>query len=190
MKRLVLAALVASVLAAPATAVPTVTADVMVEADATDGCVLVAVRQDSLTGGPNTWVGVLVLAAPFIGPPTPWCEVTIDGVQWGRTDPLVPTPPLAVGASEVILDAPDGASVQVCSHRGVVVCEDVTTAQLPPQAVYDVLNSLLFVLGVDAVLCPILGSLAPGVPDLLDIDPSGDVALFGSRIWDCPPYDD
>jgi hypothetical protein len=41
---------------------------------------------------------------------------------------------------------------------------------------------------LDAILCPILASLAPGVPGVLDIDAEGDVAIAGIPFWDCPPY--
>ena len=43
----------------------------------------------------------------------------------------------------------------------------------------------------DAITCPVLGSLAPGVGPLV-IDPTGDVWLGSATpenlLWDCPPY--
>ncbi|MDQ1438546.1 MAG: hypothetical protein QOK43_2175 [Acidimicrobiaceae bacterium] len=42
---------------------------------------------------------------------------------------------------------------------------------------------------VDPVLCPILGSLSPGVPGVVDIDPTGDTSIAGQPTWDCVPYD-
>jgi hypothetical protein len=41
----------------------------------------------------------------------------------------------------------------------------------------------------DEVLCPILRTLSPGVPGVVDIDPTGDTYIGGSFIWDCPPYE-
>jgi len=40
----------------------------------------------------------------------------------------------------------------------------------------------------DGILCPILISLAPGVPGVIDINSEGDVAIAGIPFWDCPPY--
>lgn len=42
---------------------------------------------------------------------------------------------------------------------------------------------------VDPVLCPILASYAPGIPGVVDIDPTGDTTLVAyGFFWDCPPY--
>lgn len=38
--------------------------------------------------------------------------------------------------------------------------------------------------------CPILASLSPGVPGVVDIDSDGDVVVNGWGIYSCPPYDE
>ena len=40
----------------------------------------------------------------------------------------------------------------------------------------------------DPLLCPVLASLSPGVPGVVDINAEGDVSLAGVPFWDCPPY--
>lgn len=42
----------------------------------------------------------------------------------------------------------------------------------------------------DQLLCPVLVALTPGIPGVVGIDPDGDVVVDGSRVHDCPPYDD
>ena len=61
------------------------------------------------------------------------------------------------------------------------------------QAVVDFLNSmcevdLCLVPPFGSSWCPIYGSLAPGVPGVVDIDSEGDVHVDGDRVQDCPPY--
>jgi hypothetical protein len=41
---------------------------------------------------------------------------------------------------------------------------------------------------VDATVCPLLASRSPGVPGVVDIDPTGDTYVAGQFVWDCPPY--
>jgi hypothetical protein len=40
----------------------------------------------------------------------------------------------------------------------------------------------------DVITCTVLQAAAPGVPGVLDIDPTGDTILLGVPFWDCPPY--
>lgn len=42
----------------------------------------------------------------------------------------------------------------------------------------------------DPYVCPMLKSLAPGLPPDVLIEPDGDVIVRGSAQWDCPPYDE
>lgn len=42
--------------------------------------------------------------------------------------------------------------------------------------------------GFDALVCPILVTLAPALP-AVDIRQDGDVHAGGDRVYDCPPYD-
>jgi hypothetical protein len=41
---------------------------------------------------------------------------------------------------------------------------------------------------LDDRLCPLLASLSPGVPGVVDVDPTGDTYVGGELVWDCPPY--
>lgn len=41
----------------------------------------------------------------------------------------------------------------------------------------------------DPAICVALSASAPGVPDVIDIDPTGDTSIGGEVFWDCPPYD-
>ena len=41
---------------------------------------------------------------------------------------------------------------------------------------------------LDPLVCPILWSLAPGVPGVVDIGADGDLYVGGSYLYDCPPY--
>lgn len=41
---------------------------------------------------------------------------------------------------------------------------------------------------VDDTVCPELASLSPGIPGVVDIDPTGDTYAGGQFVWDCPPY--
>ena len=95
-------------------------------------------------------------------------------------------------------DSADGSSTTTCTLA--------TSAQIPPAAVIALINTILDAVNgevaahVDPVICPVLGSLAPGVGPVV-IDPTGDVSvvpdptavIFGdpgllSPVYDCPPY--
>lgn len=42
--------------------------------------------------------------------------------------------------------------------------------------------------GLDGVVCPVLRTLGPGVPGVVEIREDGDVVVAGELFWDCPPY--
>jgi hypothetical protein len=42
---------------------------------------------------------------------------------------------------------------------------------------------------LDETVCSQLAALAPGVPGVVDIDPTGDTYVEGEFIWDCTPYE-
>jgi hypothetical protein len=54
--------------------------------------------------------------------------------------------------------------------------------------VWVVEHAVPLVPNVDDRLCPLLASLSPGVPGVVDIDPTGDTYVGGEFLWDCPPY--
>lgn len=54
-------------------------------------------------------------------------------------------------------------------------------------AAWDWLNAGVFA-PLDPTICSRLAALAPGVPGVVDVDPTGDTYVAGSLFWDCPPY--
>jgi hypothetical protein len=73
------------------------------------------------------------------------------------------------------------ASDSVCEALGAAPGCDYETA------VWDWLNDRVFA-PLDGTICARLVALAPGVPGVVDIDPTGDTSVAGSPFWDCPPY--
>jgi hypothetical protein len=67
--------------------------------------------------------------------------------------------------------------------------------QLVPQPVIDLINMLIDLLNemvfeqIDPTICPVIGSLAPGVPGVVDITAEGDIYILTEFFWDCPPYE-
>jgi hypothetical protein len=116
--------------------------------------------------------------------------------------------PVVVGLDTFSVRASDGDYVELCTKvtygSGEVeeTCKDLTSVDVPPQQVGDLVATAFGVADslqkalVDPVLCPLLQSLAPGVPGLR-IEPDGDVVLtsYGGRrtvmyvlLYDCPAY--
>ena len=128
------------------------------------------------------------------------CEVAVDGyVAADATYSFSGTGVVAGVSPRFRFVGPDSARVDVCTRvtydNGEVdeSCAELSSWQIPPQPVIDVLDDIVGVLnGVlavgDAVLCPLIGGLAPGVPGVVDIEAGGDVSLAGELLWDCLPY--
>jgi hypothetical protein len=68
-----------------------------------------------------------------------------------------------------------------CAALGAAPGCDYATAAV------DWLNARVLV-PLDGTVCPRLAALAPGVPGVIDIDPTGDTSVAGAPFWDCPPY--
>jgi hypothetical protein len=179
-------------LAASAVALMAIGAPTAHAAVVRSGCGFDSLSQDTATGQ-NTFTGGAYGYAIFDdqGTHTLRCYVTVDGVPapGGSTTPGSGTGFVAT-AGPVTYTAADGASVDLCTEiDGVTVgCGAATLTQIPPQEVIDLLDSLEIGL-VDPLVCPVLASLSPGVPGVIDIAPEGDVTLVGlGGFWDCPPY--
>ena len=104
--------------------------------------------------------------------------------------------------SPVFYSVPLGSPVYVCTQvtvDGVTYYRNALTsawstsdgvrcADEDDSGAFDPLDSIPVEI-VDPLVCGPLGSLAPGVPVLLDIDETGDVDLLGGPVWNCPPYE-
>ena len=151
-------------------------------------------------GGPDHFRGIAEGVAVVVNPGagTFRCDLRVNGVTQASTMPthgetlLVTAGPIEYVATEVDV-------VEFCEHvdfdDGHVYehCQGTTIIQIPPECldlvscVFDVLNELV-VKPADVVVCAALIALAPGVPGVVDIDPTGDTYLLGEFLWDCPPY--
>jgi hypothetical protein len=103
---------------------------------------------------------------------------------------------VVVTAGNVLYSRAEGFPVWICTEIDGVTrsCNEVVDSYAP-QAVHDVADSVSGILppvvaAAHSVLCPVLGALAPGVPGVVDIDPSGDTSVLGGYLVDCAPYGD
>jgi hypothetical protein len=120
------------------------------------------------------------------------CYVTVDGTERAGT-PTASGTGLVVLSSPIAYDAESWRSALCTEVDGVtVLCADRPDAV---QNTVDAIGALcdvdlcLYPPWLDATLCPILSSLSPGVPGVVDIDPEGDTSVAGvGQVWDCPPY--
>jgi hypothetical protein len=153
------------------------------------GCGFDANSQSTVTGE-NTFTGVAYGYAVFDdqGTHTLRCYITVDGVEQASTVPGSGSV-FVTTSGTVTYSAAEGAHVEECTEidGNLVSCGAATETQIPPQEVLDLLDTVGMAL--DTVLCPVLASLSPGVPGVVDISPEGDVTLIGvGPFWDCPPY--
>jgi hypothetical protein len=144
------------------------------------------------TGRPDTAAAGLAVFDDQ-GTHTLRCYVTVDGVERATT-PTTTGTGVVVTAGPVAYRAPDWSTVAVCAEVDGVT----TTCDHSPdmvQAVFQTLDLFCQVdlcvppWGFDPVFCPIVATLSPGVPGLVDITPEGDTTIIGlGPSWDCPPY--
>lgn len=167
-----------------------------------NGCGI-AVFGRTVTGS-DTWTGVVY---GFVVAPEEdvsiRCYLTVDGVPvpGGSTGTMTGST-ATVTATTVSYLAANPKAVQVCTEwtagsEGGTRCASSPNAgvTVPPEtqplvdAFYDVWYSFWSVADVaDLMECPILATLTPGVPGIVDIDNQGDVVVLGNWLWDCPPY--
>ena len=131
-------------------------------------------------------------ATPEAGGGTFWCEIRVDGdtvassVHTHGEHMFASAGPARSWASEL-----DLADLEVCTridwddnHTPLEECA-------PAADVLTTANNFLnetILKPTDVLTCAVLGLLAPGVPGVVDIDPTGDMAVLGIPFWDCPPY--
>jgi hypothetical protein len=127
------------------------------------------------------------------------CWVDVNGVEAPNTRFEWAGLGQQAGFDEVSFVRNGADSVFVCEH---VLYADNTTMQTcypppteataPPQQVQDALRGALDV--VNPTVCPVLAAHAGDYPGGVEITSSGDVfvdspvQLFGSPVYDCPPY--
>lgn len=125
---------------------------------------------------------------PEVGGGTFWCEIRVDGDTVASSvhnhGELVfgSAGPLRGWAST--LEATD---LEVCA-RIDWDDEDTPFEECVPGG--DVLTTVNeeVLKPTDLLTCSVLIALAPGVPGVVDIDPTGDTVVLGIPFWDCPPY--
>ena len=202
LKKLLMGSLAVAALAlnAPVAQAAAVTAD----------CGFNTIAQETATGGQDTFTGAAYgFAVSDGGDVSVYCEVRVNGSPVAATDPG-PSGPVSVTAGPVTYTASDTDNVELCAvYSGPggsgEVCGETTTTQIPPEAVFDLIDLifetllpifeeidriLIEVTSIpDFIICPILMAAAPGVPGVVDIEPEGDTSILGEPFWNCPPYD-
>jgi hypothetical protein len=160
------------------------------------------------TGGPTRYNGVVYVAVVVTdesGAPVPSSTISIDCELWVNgvfRDVALSASGVgaAAAAGTLSFEIEPWDVVDMCERTVIDGEEDFRCLIIedpPPfdpagiiETLVDTANELFFEPVVDPVVCPVFGSLAPGVPGVLDITPEGDAALpyEGGRFWDCPPY--
>jgi hypothetical protein len=174
-----------SILAAVSLAMLAVGAPPSHAAPTTAQCGGVAFAQKEVTGGSETYTGTLYGYAVFddLGTHTFRCYVTVDGAEQSATPTQSGSSAIAA-AGQVTFSVSPGQTVVECLEidGATLNCHPVDMIALGP---LPSVRSL-----VDPILCPILQSLAPGVPPVIKIESDGDLSVFTTgRLYDCPPYD-
>jgi hypothetical protein len=162
------------------------------------GCGYDSVARDGGTPatGEHLYTGVMYAAVALYstepaGNPvsaTVTCTLKVNGEPYGTarfsgTD-------VVTGVKRVSF--PDGGfySAQLCTTvdytsddtPDVDFCAVETQSQIPQE----ILDAVDFVTApVNAALCGVLATLAPGVPGVADISPAGDLTLLGGLHWNC-----
>jgi hypothetical protein len=160
-------------------------------------------------GNPDSYTAVLygyAVAENHSDPPNPAgltvrCYVAVDWVEQAST-PAVHGSTLAATGGPVTFHATADQDVAVCVEVVLdgggteVSCGESAPIGFPPQEILDAVDGAVRTVdaAVDPVLCPLLGAIAPGVPGLVDVAPSGDVTVevtvnppgIGGLVYDCP----
>ena len=152
------------------------------------------------------WQGVAfaVVAATFVDPvPAPTVSISVEchfyknGVYQGV---YLSASGTGVAATASVFVFPAAPSDIVTTCEVVVVggdhhttCEDDSESPLIPEPVGEAIESVVnevngVLMLLDPTLCPVLGSLSPGIPGVVDITPEGDMFVAGLIVRDCPPY--
>jgi hypothetical protein len=165
-------------------------------------CVLAAAAQGDVTGTAPLYNGAALGVALFDDgqPHTLRCYVTVDGFEQMST-PTGAGNDLVTTAGQVTYFAPEGAVVDVCAETDGILpsgadttCWPVAETQVPAEQAQDVTDEVAAALlgpadpVLDSALCPVLATLAPGVPGVVDVGRDGDTTVLGQPVRECPPY--
>jgi hypothetical protein len=160
-----------------------------------------SVAQETATGGQDTFTGAAYGYALFedTSAHTVRCYVTVDGVEQATT-PTGSGTTFVTTAGTVTYNAAEGSAVALCTEIDgeTVECGAAVEIQIPPQEVIDALDTVFTAIDdairpveelLDTVICPLLASVSPGIPGVVDINAEGDTTLaVVGPFWDCPPY--
>jgi hypothetical protein len=154
------------------------------------------------TGDADTFRGAAYGVAGFDDQATHTlrCTVRVDGADAAST-PAGSGSGFVVTAGPVVYDAGVDQVVDMCTEvDGVTTsCAESTTVCpcIPDTDLLRALDPVFDLLlqpgpeDMDTLVCPLLESLSPGVPGVVDVTPDGDTTLAGfGPFWDCPPYGD
>lgn len=168
----------------------------------------------------NTFVGVIgVQAVTTHGATKAPLDAVVECQLYVGSSPVSPSGYISVGAvaagtgieigqQQLSFPDPGTAIVSMCEKvtysaghgtQGTLTysstnCPASTSAQVPPEVVYDTLDDL-FIGTIDPLICGTLGSLAGSYGGVVTINSEGDISIvdaasLGFTKWfDCPPYD-
>jgi hypothetical protein len=148
----------------------------------------------------NAYSAVLYGVAAFddLDSHTQRCYVKVDGWEFAST-PAGSGTGVVLTYGEVVYTAAYDSVVELCTEVDGVTVRCVTSVEtrIPPEWVIDAFDAAWGVVNdavaayVDPVVCPVLASLAPGIPGVVDITAVGDTTVVAyGPVWDCPPYGD
>ena len=136
------------------------------------------------------------------------CKIQVNGVDTGNEiDVKTNAAGIAQGQKQVIFDDQNGTLPSALCEKDTWgdtdstgwVCQPSTELQIPPQAVIDLINTIIntvngvLTANVDPLICPVLKSLA-GNYGPVTVGSDGDVSVndplgLVGKVYDCPPYD-
>jgi len=149
-------------------------------------------NDEGLTGDNHTAAVLGIVATADAPKVSVRCSIRVDGTEVASLDSGWMTR-VAVTAGTLGYVATDDQHVEICtewvesSGPSGSFCRDAGPTEIPPQEVIDLIRDVTSI--PDALVCPVLISLAPGIPGVVDIDATGDTDLLGVDFWDCPPYE-
>lgn len=148
---------------------------------------------DDVWGHLYTATVVYSEADPVAHPVTATVTCSLRGVAYENGPFSVTGTGVVAGVSPLFRMFPDEtSSPEVCTHvaydngESDEACHALPPMQVPPREVLDLLADAWD--GFDGLVCPLIGTPAPGVPGVVDVRPEGDVDVLGGWLWDCPPY--
>ena len=117
-----------------------------------------------------------------------WCEIRVDGVTEASSLHTHGEHVFgSVGPARGWTSDLEAADLEVCTRIDWDDAHPPLERCGPAIDAFGAVNELVLK-PTDALTCALLIALAPGIPGVVDIDPTGDTAVAGIPFWDCPPY--